>query len=386
MTHSIFAPSSAERAVACAASVTLEPRFPESEQDEEALEGTAAHWVVEQNLHGVIVNEGDATPVGVFVTDEMLDGAEIMVTAIAREIAPWGRVPTEGETEVKVSIPRTHELCWGTMDYRMWLPPIAGKPRWTLLVADYKFGRRHVEVFENWQLMDYVSGSISEAQSAALAAGGVPVLDSEIDVVCMVVQPRSYHRDGSVRTWRFLGDDIRAHVNIRATQARKALEPNPPAATGAHCGDCRARHACSLLQQSAYAAIDYVGRATPLELPPDAMGLELTILDAAIDRLKARKSGLEEAVKGTMQRGGNVPGWAVQFGLGREGWTVPDAKIISIGKMLGLDVAKAPKALTPKQAADLGFPVDSMRDLVDRPRTAAKLVKDDGTAARKVFG
>jgi hypothetical protein len=373
--HSIFAPSSAERQAACAASVTLERAYPETGERTEALEGEGAHWVTEQTLASdgkAQPSVGARAPNGVFVTDEMIEGADIMFEDISALLEPFGLMPSDGMIEVSVSVPRVHELCYGTPDYRIWLPT----PRPTLVVYDYKFGHRVVDAFENWQLMDYVSGAIS----------ATALHDLDVDVIVKVVQPRSFHRDGPVREWRFAAADIRQFQNIRHMQALKALAPNPPAQTGPHCGDCRARHACTALQKAAYAAIDYSEKALPLELTPAAMGLELVLVTEAIKRLEARKSGLEEQTKGTMHRGQDVPHWAFEQGTGRERWTVPDAQVIALAKVFNVNVAQPQKALTPKQAEKAGLPLHALAGLVETPKTALALVRDDGSKLRKVFG
>lgn len=371
-THSILAPSSAERAVPCPASVTMEQRFPEGEQTPEALEGEAAHWVAAEMLMGREHPVGTRTPQGLFVTVEMIEGAGIMADDVDAELQQFGMAADSGAIESSVSIPRTHELCHGTPDYRNWLPT---RPRPTLLLYDYKFGHRHVEAFENWQLMDYVSGCISATR----------LRDTEVDVICKIVQPRAFHRDGPVRTWRFNAADIRAQVNIRHMAAIEALGPNPRAMSGPHCRDCRARHACEAFGRSVYAAMDYAGKALPLEMSPEAMGVELVMIDAALKRLDARKTGLQQQVESTIKQGRAVPHWSLEAGKGRERWTVPDSTVIAIGAALGVNVAKPPEAITPKQAAKAGLPLHAMPTLVETPRTALALVRDDGSKARRVF-
>ena len=372
-THSIFAPSSAERAIPCPASVTMEARYPEAEKTPEAIEGEAAHWVVQQMLQGVTPSEGDPTPNGSFVTQEMLEGADLMVEDVEIELEPFGMVPSSGAIEVPVHIPRAHAQCFGTPDYRNWLPT---SPRPTLLLYDYKFGHRHVEVCENPQMVDYVSGCMSATN----------LQDSQIDVVVKIVQPRSFHRDGPVRAWRFNGADIRAHINRRAMAADLALRPDPPAQSGPHCRDCKARHACEAFTRSVYAAMDYAGKAVPMELSPAAMGVELVMIDEAIKRLEARKTGVQQQVESVMRRGAHVPHWSFEAGKGRERWKMPDAQVIALGQAMGFDVAQPPKALTPKQAVDKGFPLHAMPGMTETPKTALTLVRDDGSKARRVFG
>ena len=382
--HSILAPSSAERAVPCPASVKLErwalatpaPNGDLVTADTiEAAEGIAAHWALAEMLYGREPTVGARAPNGVFLTDEMIEGADIMAEDVEVTLIPHGLKPTDGAIEVAVNIPRTHELCWGTPDYRVWLPASAmGRP--TLALWDFKFGHRIVEVFENWQCLDYASGCVSATKLS----------DLNVDVIATIVQPRGYHRAGPVRRWRFNMADARGLVNIRSNTAHEALGPDPKARPGPHCRDCIARHACPTLQRAGYAAMDEAGKALPLELTPEAMGIELRMLREARKRIEARESGLEEQILGTIKRGGSVPGWAIEHGAGRQRWKLPDAHIIAVGQMLGINVAKPPEAVTPLQASKLGLPTEHLAGLIDTPRSVAKLVPDDGARARKVFG
>jgi hypothetical protein len=120
-------------------------------------------------------------------------------------------------------------------------------------------------------------------------------------------------------------------------------------------------------------------------MSPEAMGVELVMIDSALKRLEARKTGLQQQVESTIKQGRAVPHWALESGKGRERWTVPDSTVIAIGAALKVNVAKPPEALTPKQAAKAGLPLHAMPELVETPRTALALVRDDGSKARRVF-
>ena len=110
------------------------------------------------------------------------------------------------------------------------------------------------------------------------------------------------------------------------------------------------------------------------------------MLGDAIKRLTARHSGLEEQALAQIKRGVQIPGLAVEQGVGRKQWMLPDAQVLSLGVMMGVDLAKPAAPITPTQAAAKGFPLDAMPELIDTPRTAATLVIDDGARARRVFG
>lgn len=371
-THSLVAPSSASRVVQCPGSLLAELQYPEAPDAlGEAAEGNAAHWVIERITEGHKPKCGDLAPNGIVIADQMLDGAELMIDTINADLAVWGKSIEDCAIEQRVDIPAVHPTCFGTPDARTWVPPQR------LFVWDYKFGHRPVEVFENTQLVAYAAGCI--------AAMGLP--DSSVFVHLCLVQPRCYHREGPVRRWLTTGDRLRAYVNRYRNAVEEALSNNPPRyITGPECRDCRARHACAALQTAAYNAVDESTRQVPLALDAAALGLELRILDTAAQRLEARRNALTEQVLAVLKAGELVPGWTLDRTPGRTVWKTPAAEVIAMGKLLGFDLAKAPEAMTPKQAEKVGFPADLIATLAEKGKGAVTLARDDGTAARRVFG
>jgi hypothetical protein len=319
-------------------------------------------------------------PNGVALTREMLDGAELVRDDIAATLGPdWAKYLV---VEHRVQIPRVHPTHnWGTPDYRAWSRLNNG--RLCLHIWDYKFGHGIVEAFENWQMVDYASGLLDEA-------GIDGVQDQETVVEFVVIQPRAFHRDGPVRRWRCVASDLRALINRLANAAREATGGNPSATpTPEGCRDCLGRHACEALQRAAYLAADAGGKYGSLDLPPNALGLELRTLKRAQDLLTARVSGIEAQVVASIKRGVGVPFWAMESVPGRLAWTKPTAEIFALGDMLGVDLRKEPDAITPTQAKAAakakGYPPETFDAFADRPTGAAKLVVDDGTRARLIF-
>jgi len=373
--HSILPPSSSARRVQCSASTTMEARYPETEESPESRDGTAAHWALAEMLHGRVVAEGQIAPNGIYLTTEMLEAADVMYDDIALELKPYGLVPSQGQIEVPVAIPRIHAQSWGTPDYRIWLP----KARPTLLAYDFKFGFRGVDAFENWQMVEYVAG----LTGGVMARG---VSDEDIDVTVKIVQPRSFHGGGTIKVWSFVASEIRGLINIANHAAHKALGPFATTEVGEECRDCSARFACPTLHQASLTACDMAGAAQPFDLPPEAMALEYRTLNRYRALLDARASGLEQQLLALGKRGAALNGLRIEHGAGRERWTIPEAQVIEIGKALGVDIAKPPAALTPKQALKAGLPEIVLPGLVNTPRGEAKLVFDDGSLARRVFG
>jgi hypothetical protein len=371
--HSVVAPSSAARRFQCSASTTLERDhgLPESD-DPAAPEGVAAHWGVAEQLSGRLVDEGEIAPNGVVLTDEMAQAADQVLDYVTKLLAPFGLRPEQGHIEERVKISRVHDQSFGTPDYWIWLPG------WILFILDFKFGHRRVEAFENRQLVEYLAG-VSEGRPR-------DVPDIAVNVIAVIAQPRAHHRDGPIREWRTTLADMRGLINQQSNAAHEALGPNPRARVGEECRDCRARHVCPALQGAAYAAMDEAQRATPMPLPAAAASLELRLVRRALERLEARQSGLEEQISGELKRGTRVPGWRVEHGAGRERWKRPAAEVIAVGSMMGLNLAKVPEPVTPKQAREKGLDPAIVAEFSERPAGSASLVEDAGDAARRVFG
>lgn len=374
--HAPIAPSGAAQLVQCPGSLRMQAKYPEGEQDEAAAEGEAAHWVLEQMMAGHVPAEGSPTPNARVVTDAMLDGADVAIEQVLADLQPFGMGLEDVAVEQPVNIPRVHADCWGTPDLRAWVPGNKhpqGIP--TLYVWDYKFGHRHVDVFENLQLVAYAVGALEATR----------LQDSQAQCVLGIIQPRAFHKDGPCRWWKVKMDQLRALVNIYSNAAHEALGDNPRVQTGPGCRDCRARHACPTLQTAGYSLVEMAGRAQVLEMPAEAMGLELATITDAIARLTARQTGLQEQVEATIRAGKRVPGWRVEHGLGRTTWKRPAAEVIQLGAVMGLNLAKPPAAVTPRQAKLAGLPETIVAAYSEALTGAATLTRDTGDRARKVF-
>ena len=370
--HAPLMPSAAGRWVRCPASVSMEARYPEDADSAKAMAGTAAHWAAAELAEGRQIALGQVAPNGIVLDDEMIEGATMYRDTIFDAIV-YGMAGAP-HIEKRVAIPYVHADCWGTPD--AWFQHIDDG---SVHVFDYKHGHGYVEVFENFQLIAYTCGILD-----ALGIDGHA--DQHIDVVMTIVQPRSYHSDGPVRSWRINAAALRPYFNTLQAAAAAAMLPNPPARISNECKHCNARHACKAIQAAAMDACDLSGVASPVDMPPDAMALELRTLQRAEAMLKARISGLEETVLSTVRRGGSVPGYRVEHGKGRKRWNAPIEQVITMAQLMNVDVAKSLAAITPAQAVSAGLP----KELVDMfsivPQGDAKLVADDGTLARRVFG
>ncbi len=360
--HSKLSPSSASRWIACAGSVRLCVQYP-SETSNEADEGTAAHWAAAELLNGSPVCIGQVAENGVTLNEEMIDAAHMYVGAIGSESV---------HVEEKIDIASIHARCFGTPDAWRY----DGNTN-TLHIYDFKYGHRHVEVFENWQLITYAAGILE-------ALGVTGDTDQHLNVVFVIVQPRSYHSDGPVRTWQCKASYLRPHFNKLRYAADLAMRSDAKLTTNPECRDCSARHACPALQKFAYVAADQSTQSAPLELNATALGLELHMLERAKTMLDARISGLQEQTLARVKKGESVPFYRTEPSTGRSTWSKPFNEVVVLGKMFGVDVAKQ-ALITPAQATKAGIPEAVVTSYCAATVRGVKLVSDDGSHARKIF-
>src|SRR5271168_2300972 len=168
MLHAKLAPSSAARRFACPGSRALEEKYPQITESMASREGTAAHWVAQQYLAGNYTMPA-TTPNGEPITKEMFEGADLYEHEVK-----WVAGEHELHIEEKIDISNIHSECWGTPDC------------WTIIndhlhIFDYKFGHGYVDVFENWQLLEY--------------AAGIALQVSISKVTMTIIQPRCYTKE-----------------------------------------------------------------------------------------------------------------------------------------------------------------------------------------------
>lgn len=369
--HSILPPSGAAAWRLCAMWVAMNQAYPQPDTPE-SMEGHAAHWVFAEMLAGRAVCEGLIAPNGVVVTEEMVEGAELVVDTVRARI-PAG---TPLHVEERVAIARIHRQCFGTPDIWAFFGA-------TLEVIDYKFGHRFVDEYENDQGIAYTAGIIDHLADLMQKGGGL--LDQVIKVNFTVIQPRCFYKGAPVRTWSVLASDLRGHINQLAGAAERALMPNPPAVTNSECRDCPGRHACPALQQAAYSDAEFATRSSPVELAPAAASLELRMMEHALNRLQSRVEGMREAVLTYIRQGHAVPWHRAEQGYGRTQWTIPAEQVVAMGSLMGVDLSK-PGVKTPKQAIKSGVDEAVIKAYSISPLGSLKPVPNNPADARRVFG
>jgi hypothetical protein len=327
--HAPLAPSTAGQWVNCSGSVKMQAMFPERADSPSALEGTAAHWIVSELMHGRTYPVGTLAPNGIAITEEMRDGAELFVENFPVEVLDAGG---SAHVEERVECDTIHKDCWGTPD--VWYVRDN-----VLHVIDYKFGRSYVDARSNWQLICYAAGIISIH----------PQFD-DIDVELSICQPRCFSGEGPWRTWLTTAKELRPFIDKLRYAARTAMSEDAVCTAGTHCAHCSARVHCPSAQHAVSFALNMPYTVGASNMPPAAMGLMRQMIADAQDMLKSMAGGLDEEIEALVRGGTSVPGWELQPGRGKTEWAVPVEEVIAMGAMCGVEVSKL-GVITPIQAA-----------------------------------
>ena len=377
--HSRIPPSSAERWVPCPGSVVMQERYPQDEDSEQSREGTAAHWVASailEHARGGSTSEAQnfinqTAPNGVIITEEMTEAADLY----AQEVLSICNTPEKLQSlqiEKRVTVRRVHEESWGTPD-AWWYDSQTG----ILYVWDFKYGHRVVQPYENWQMVNYSIGLLD------LLFAGTTKHDITVDI--RVVQPRSYHHEGPIRTWAPRSVMLRSYANRLESSAVEALGDDPRTCSGPWCRDCTGRSVCRTLQESALCAVDMIGDLSADTLPPDSLGMEILTLQRAADAVKYRLEALQAQAIETLLSGTLIAGWRTREGKGRQKWDKPNAEVFALGDCMEIELRKDPEPVTPKQAIKAGIDAAVISAYSVTPSTGLKLIPDDGSKAKRVF-
>lgn len=340
------------------------PDAPEEADSEVTEDGTACHWLASEIWNQCTRLEGTLAPNGRVLTAEMFDAVD-MYHDVLRS---WPNVVAV--CEKYVPIPRIIAGFGGTPDAWAYNPDIK-----TLYIADLKFGFRFVEVWENLQLICYACGLIDLL--------GLDWKDTKI--VFTIVQPRSSHREGPVRTWHTDAATITPFVVMLSVAARAATQyvPNPG------CFDCPGRHVCTAYHNAALRACEIAyGGGTVHELEPGALGAELRLLKDAAKKIEGRISGLEVQAESLLRAGKPVPGWRLSATYARETWREgTEVQVLTLAEKFygNPTITKPPKLITPNQARKL-LPSNIVAIYAHKPSTGVRLTKADPLEARKAFG
>ena len=380
MPHSILAPSSAKEWVYCPGSVLMSAQCEDLSTKAEADEGTAVHAGIMEAIHKESkIPTGEPTynvdEVKAEYTDEENECIDLAVDHVFQTVQEYGVANVHCEDQVNIH--PIHEKAFGTPDMWGYSPPRENSQKAIIHLWDYKHGHGDVEAFENWQCLMYAIGIFKSLQC-----------DEQTKISLLIkiyiIQPRSFHKDGPIRTWTITALELNGYFAKLKQAANTALGPNPPTLPGNHCRHCRGRRACPAIESYCMAAVDYQAGALAQHLDPHSLGLELQMLEDVAAAIKYRITGLTEQAEHHLRQGHQVPGYVMELGRGNLDWIGDMEDVFKAGDELGIDLRK-PGAFTPTQAKKMGIPEDVIDAISHRPRKKNKLKRQTQADVRRIF-
>lgn len=380
MKHSVVAPSAAHiwgKPEGCTGYVKMIQNINDIYSIVEAEVGTASHEIASTVLHEYLLQQRSTLDVnsflgkihenGVMYNEEMYEAAMLYVDDVINVAKMM--TPHYLFIEQKIDCNLIHTESYGHVD-----ACYITEDNRDLYVWDYKYGHCSVEVFENWQLINYTAG---------IAIKHNLLDDTRIHL--RVVQPRAYHRDGIVREWIIKLEDLRGYFNILSRNAHVSLSDDAVLNTGSHCKNCHARHQCEPALKSGMSLYETSMNPVPLEMSNAAMSTQLNIITRAKEQLDALHVGYSEMIKGLIQSGESIKNWNLEQGMSPRKWNKSIKEIIVMGECVGVDLKKPDDVITPTQSLKLNITNDIVELYSQKYPSSLKLVQDDGSKARQIF-
>lgn len=359
--HAKISPSGLERVFACPGSVRLSAEIPDRSSPY-AAEGTAAHELAQHCLEsghdadryaGWTIDITAETVMQKFrqglepdgntkweVTDEMAEGVQLYLDHIRALVE--ARPEMDVAVEAKLDLSRLVDGMFGTADFCAYEPLTQ-----TLYIRDFKYGRGYtVEVKENPQLLAYAAGAARKWHNR-----GVDVIDLGI------VQPRTSHPDGRVRTHAYDAIELAEYeIELKAAVAA-AGEPDAPLKPGDHCQFCKAAPVCPALQAKVLAETQAIFTDQGVELPPVNFysAEELSEKLKIVDQVESWCKRLREFAHAEALNGRIPPGFKLVGTRATRKWT-DEPRVRSAMLRLGFedeDLYEPPKLKSPAQMEKL---------------------------------
>ena len=372
MTTQLPKVSDAAQWMNCNGSFRAQQAYPplDVEPSQSRLEGRACHEVAQKLFRNEPFGElvGSLSKDGIVITDELFDAAREYFNEV------WGFCNTHGvlqQLHVEEPCPVPGYGNWyGIPDAWAYVPQVK-----VLRIFEGKFGHRIVDPFENWQMLIEASAIIETYH-----------LDVDI-VELVVVQPRGFTSEGTVRKWSLTPDELRVYRQQVNDTMLRVLDTAPLCTPGTWCLDCSARAHCDTLQQNGYAGIDYVKSLQTHNLTGHALGVELRLLERAQEMIKMRLSGLEEQALHEIKQGQHVTFYGAKTTYGRKRWKkdVPVEQVLMMGDLMGQNLRKPQELDTPAQCIKKGIDPSVVEQYAETPVTGVKLEQVNERAIRSVF-
>ncbi|CAB4195481.1 Protein of unknown function DUF2800 [uncultured Caudovirales phage] len=305
--HAKFSVSAAYRWTVCPASWRANLNVPRT-TNKYAEEGTLVASVLEACLK----SPSDRTGILRSQTPDIRTCVNETLDYIAAKIAEIGG--SQALSEQRLVIPLKDgdiSSFWGTADV-----VITSIDEKYLEIVDYKHGVVPVEVEANPQLLGYAAG----AALGYFYVEGLRKLSYVPEkVVLTIIQPRAFHKDGSIRSWEISLEDLREWYRWILERVAECLSDSPEFVPGdKRCKYCGVSATCEARQEYVLKAPGMGLTRIPLlgdmNLPAPA-SVDLDRLGAIVCGAPAIRAWLEDCEDKAYE-------------LARQGMTIPGQKLV----------------------------------------------------------
>ena len=329
--HSILSPSKAERRIACPGSMQREALYPDV-SNEWSIEGRLAH----DYCYHILGCTDDRINVDI----NMQRYCEIYITYVRNIEAQWAVY------EQEFYMYSVHPKMFGTPD------AVIVDNEDTYHIIDFKYGFSPVEVKENWQLLSYAMG-VDEFFPLANAK----------TFTLTIVQPRAFHKDGTIRSWTITSDQLDKYRQVLKNNSEICMSENPPLNAGLHCMYCKAKPECLAFSKKVISMIKE-------KQDFDSTSHELKYLKTYKKLLDARIDDITSELVSRLRDGHVDPVYKLKSSQSRRQWSLDDVEVLNIGEINGIDLTAA---VTPSEAERRGLDRGIIEDITNRETLGYRL-------------
>lgn len=359
--HSNLSPSKRHRWAICPASVKEEAKYPESENNEAAIDGTHSHTLLEHCIKSGLMNPCDMVGVrmkdhfGEFIVDSTrASRVKYAVSYVKNKLTDFsGEAKIVTEEKVNPKWLTNRDDLFGTVDVQI-------ITNGGIELIDYKDGSHEVAVVDNLQLEQYAIGKLSEFKLNR------PQQFTFSEVTMTIIQPKMVDLGKNpITSWVISVKDLFSRIPILINQAKKTDEPDPEFIPGKQqCMFCKARGSCRALVDKAVSGVglDFKNSEKP-SIAQQAANKNPTTLSN--DQLREVIEGaplirhlldaVQEEAFTRLERGEDIPGLKLVNGRSIRVWSLPEEDIVEKLSKMGIpkSLLYEKKLLTPSKIEKL---------------------------------
>jgi len=288
--HALFSASGMKRLMQCPGSFRMQQHIPDK-SSVFADRGTALHEIVEKVLKNTTFDIHAQEVLGDPITEREVEAVQTCIDFAKQLIGPGD----EWELEQQFDLSDFREGWGGIGDLTVYKPYAK-----ELHVADWKFGYRLVDAFENPQCLTYALGAATRHHNRGVEK-----------IVIWIVQPLATHPKGPIRDYETTYEDLLIWSQEAVQAIEASQQPDAPLVAGDECKFCKAAATCPAKFQATLAEAQAEFSQAEGITVPDPTSLNLDQLKAvwdSLDRLEGYCKAVRDFVHHEAEAGRMLPG------------------------------------------------------------------------------